>query len=337
MMAKSIEIDLDFSDIDDIEDNPKEGMVIQRALLKEMKKSTKYARIEATISCRFDAIMLLPEETEFFATMENPPLDCIHMKGKTRCYEKYHEVIEKCTIPHAELRKRMDVMQESRKDGERVYWSDMPAYRHNDREYKTEKSLISKEFRKEVLCNPEGCELYAKQLEIKKKNNENYNFLPGLHVFEIKSNKDKFDLLQHQIPNMVAIADYVWLVLGDKMKVPEWLPPYISVMVYHSDTKKFTIERQYKIKISNPPMYWQVFQAHGYKIETKELYAFCRMMRAWQINSMFHFMFDSPPPIDMAEDIKELIGVLKLNEKKLKKENQASLFSFTETVKERKN
>jgi len=316
------DIDLDLSDIDMSEDITlkKAGKIIQDALLEEISQCTPYCRVEATISCRFDAIMYLPDQTKMFAENSNSPLYCIHLKGKTRCYEKYLALYKECQIDHKEQLK----IREERNLG----YNETPQYRYEGVEYTEDKDLMKSDFKKQIKCEPNGCELYQKQIQNSIDAHKRWGFMNGLHVFEIKSNKDKFDLLQHQIPNMAAVADYVWLVLGDEMKIPEWLPPYVGVMVYHSDTKKFTITRKREIKIDNPPMYWQALQGSGYKIKNEQLYAFARLIHKWHINSMFHFMFQSKPCIDMTEDIKELIAFVKVNEKKTMAELQKSLFDF---------
>jgi hypothetical protein len=314
---------LDSSDIPlEDSDNRKQGKIIQDALLEEILKCTPFARTEATISCRFDAIMYLPDETKFFAEQDNKPLYCLNQKGKTRCYEKYNTALRKCAITYEE-------QEQMRKERNLSYRSDVPAYRYNNKEYLTEQDLLKSNIKNEIKCESDGCEYYQKQIQNSLDARKRWGFMKGLHVFEIKSNKDKFDLLQHQIPNMTAIADYVWLVLGDEMKIPEWLPPYISVMVYHSDTKKFTIIRHYKTAITNPPMYWQAFQDQGFKIKNKDIYAYARLTRNWYINSIFRYLYnDSMPCIDMTGDIKQLIEFVEKNKDKTMKELQRTLFEF---------
>ena len=221
--------------------------------------------------------------------------------------------------------------EESEKRGEPYCADRIPLYRYKDKEYMYEEDFWRSDAKKEIaLCDQPNCEWWEERQKEKKQKIEEYGFMNGLHVFEVKSDKDKHDLLIYQIPNMIAIADYVWLVLGENQPTPEWLPPYISVLRYKDG--KFKIEHYNKIQITQPPMYQHALRVQGHKIENRELYAFARLIRKWKINSMFHFMFEGQMIIDMQKEIEELLAFLRRADKNKTKQDyekfQRNLFNY---------
>lgn len=89
---------------------------------------------------------------------------------------------------------------------------------------------------KQKKCDGIPCEIYGKELKRYKERDE--VFAQGLHLFEIKSDADTFSRLSHQIPALVPFCDYFWLVLGEGKKVPEWVPPWMGLIIAKEDGLK---------------------------------------------------------------------------------------------------
>ena len=323
----------DLMDWDDLEEEAEEldpnkvplGSDIQRALRDECLKCTPYVKMESGVATRFDLAMYLPEPLEFIS---DPPKEahCWQKFRRAYCKKRWRDVVGKYAIPEDERQRRYE---EKKKEGGRNFIESPPLYRYNNKEYKYEDDFWKSNAKKEIaLCDQDNCEWWVERQKEVKESRKEYGFLNGLHLFEIKSDKDDHSRLIHQIPNIIAVADYVWLVLGENQETPTWLPPFISVMRYRNN--KFEIERHHKIAIAQPPMYRHSFKDQGYTIENHEEYAFCRLMRDWSINSMFRFMFEGQILIDMSEDIQKLMAFLRRAEKcktKIDKENfQRKLF-----------
>ncbi len=129
---------------------------------------------------------------------------------------------------------------------------------------------------------------------------------PGLHAFEIKGNLDTHARLIHQIPQMIKVADYVWLVVGSDQKIPDWLPPYISVLRYDDASEDFKYERSCMVEGATP-LYWQTLTEHGIgETEARTLRFLNDFVRKWNVNSMFNFHVRHSQPFDMKEDIELL-------------------------------
>lgn len=305
------------------------GSDIQRALRDECRMVSPYVKLEAGTETRFDLAMYLPDGMPFI-TDEPESYHCWHKFRRIYCRDIWRTAIKEYAIPDEERKQRREELKEKHKD-ERFYIPDVPQYRYNGKEYKYEEDFWRSKAKKDIaLCDQPNCEWFKERQKDKKAKREEYGFMQGLHLFEIKSDKDKHDLLIHQIPNMIAIADYVWLVLGENQPKPEWLPPYISVLRYKDG--KFTIEHYNEITIKQPPMYRHSFAVQGYKIENSEGYALTRLMRDWRINSMFHFMFEGQIVIDMQDDIEQLLSFLRRADKNKTKQDyekfQKNLFNY---------
>ncbi len=332
------EID-DLMDWDELEeqqskDRIKEGVPIgtdiQRALRDECLKVSPYVRMESGTATRFDLVMYIPKGMPFI--VDSPEYaHCWEKFRRIYCKKKWKNVVLEYRIPRDEREKRYNEAKE--KSGERFFVDYTPQYRYKDKEYLMEEDFWRSNAKKEIaMCEQGNCEWWKGIEEKHKEDREKYGFMDGLHLFEVKSDKDTHTLLSHQIPNMLAIADYVWLVLGENQPKPEWLPPYISVLRFKDG--KFTIEHKHEIAITQPPMYRHSFDGQGYKIENNEEYAFARLMRDWRITSMFHFMFEGQIVIDMQDDIEKLLTFLKRAEKNKTKNDykrfQQNLFKYVE-------
>jgi hypothetical protein len=252
---------------------------------------------------------------------------------KIYCKRKWDQVSGSYRIPEEERK----VMAErlAKKEGEvdniRFYMYNVPMYRYKDKEYLTVEGFWKSNAKKELaLCDQPNCDWWNdRQAEMKRKRQE-YGFMNGLHIFEVKSDKDKHDLLIHQIPNMVAMADYVWLVLGENQPTPKWLPPYISVLRFKNG--KFQMEYKHQIDIRYPPTYKDALKSQGFEIKSKEEYALHRLLRKWRINSMFHYQFEGNTIIDMQKEIEILLSFLRRADNNKSKDDyklfQQNLFKY---------
>ena len=252
------------------------GTDIQRALRNECLKVSPYVRMEVGTNTRFDLVMYLPEPMPFIT--DKPKLfHCWNKFRRIYCKRIWNEVKENYAISLDE-RKEMEKKWIKENPNSRTSYITIPRYRYKDKEYNTDDDFWRSNAKKELaMCDQPNCEWYKNQVERVKEENKEYGFMQGLHIFEVKSDKDKHDLLLHQIPNMLAIADYVWLVLGENQPTPEWLPPYISVLRYNGES--FDIEYKHKIQITQHISYADVFRSHGYIIKNQEKYAFNSLLR----------------------------------------------------------
>jgi len=57
-----------------------------------------------------------------------------------------------------------------------------------------------------------------------------------IHVFEVKSSRDNVYKIFEQLPYYVWIADYVWLIIGEKQKTPKRLPKWVGVIKFNGKT-----------------------------------------------------------------------------------------------------
>ena len=60
--------------------------------------------------------------------------------------------------------------------------------------------------------------------------------LSEIHVFEVKSSRDNVYKIFDQLPCYIWIADFVWLILGQKQKVPKHLPKWVGVIKFNGET-----------------------------------------------------------------------------------------------------
>ena len=236
--------------------------------------------IAETSNARYDLVAYLPEAV----AMSEPPakneeLACIHRYKRVYCRAKKQEI-------ERQARRESNEHREFKGLGGRdtlLYWK--------GKEYRDSGHLFI-DSRKECKCDESHeCELYKEQAIIIKKWNRP-QLGPGLHVFEIKSDLDVPDRLTHQIPQMMEFADFVWLVLGDRFPIPDWLPPFIGVIRY--DKGNWEIVRSPTGPLHSPTLYTQCLHRYGLKeADVKKvvsvLHNVKKMERAWMINSIFHF------------------------------------------------
>jgi len=147
---------------------------------------------------------------------------------------------------------------------------------------------------KPAKCTLEGCKIYERELE-KYKERES-GFGTGLHLFEVKSDGDTYSRLAHQLPAMLPFCDYCWLVIGENKKIPEWVPPWMGLIIAMEDG--FKIEQhaeRFGQSRDSTGIYWpnRVFTPEGLKILP-------RLYRKLTIQALFGWKFgdlDESSPI----------------------------------------
>jgi len=84
---------------------------------------------------------------------------------------------------------------------------------------------------KEVECIGKECGMYKNYYEVQEeREGTKYHLEKGLHLFEFKSNRDHVHTFLQQLPNYISLfPEYIWLVIGDKKKVPTRLPTWVGV------------------------------------------------------------------------------------------------------------
>ena len=304
-----------------VEKKSSTGEDIQKILLEECKKCTPFARSEASLICRFDLAMYIPQNHKFIVPLpENHKNHCYRLLKRWYCGDKWSEIKDKYGIPHEE---KTEMWSKARESEEYKGWNDVPDFRYNGKEYFTENGFL-KAVKDQCRCNPNDCKIYKDQIKREEKHREEYGFMHGLHLFEIKSDLDDHSRLLHQIPNMLSFGNYIWLVLGENQPIPEWLPPFISVLRFQEKKKTFKIERYYQIEIRQPATYWQVLKNQDIPVDINndELYALERLVRKWKLNSLFHFQNQDYQVMDMGEDIQKLLKFLRRFDKKTEKDRE---------------
>jgi hypothetical protein len=295
-------------------------------------------------NARYDMVAYLPESVPLAAKPnENEELACIHRYKRYFCDLKKREF---------EGNAREEAQKYNEKENELIRlnhnlmpqhdWSDHSnvMLMHQGKEYVGNQLFFA--FKDKLKCceNPE-CEHYKEQAKNLVLWRHGPALGPGLHIFEIKSDLDVPDRLTHQIPQMMDFADYVWIVLGDKFPVPQWLPPFIGILRYGGG--EWQLERTPTGPQNTPNLYSQCL--HGYGLGESEikkvsavLHQVKKMRRAWMINAIFHFdgwqETAHGPIVDMSPYLKwaDSFKVIAIESKGDKKEMQKKIETFFDSL-----
>jgi len=139
--------------------------------------------------------------------------------------------------------------------------------------------------KKQCMCNGKTCEHYLKTLEGRKESRRTFD--RGIHLIEIKTDRDNIKRFGLQLPHYILMGDYIWLVLETK-KIPEWLPPFVGILRYDDHT--LFIERQ-AVKIDRFPYLNESAIKNADK--NIEHFASCanhfKFIQDWFINSVFQW------------------------------------------------
>ncbi|MFA5312943.1 MAG: hypothetical protein WC375_06485 [Methanomassiliicoccales archaeon] len=310
--SASIEIP---EDIIEVKGKVPDGSAIQRDLETFLKQFTPWVSIEST-SARYDAIAYVNEMMPIEGLKKNQVVPCNLAYRRCYCREQWDALCvearnqaSKLDVPwqaHDRIRARDDLSDET-KDA----ILNRPMMLLGQTWYKDSNELW-KEYKDSVRCEVEDCPSYVKYVKSRQEWERDHHFEHigiGIHIFEVKSDKDTWDRLAWQIPEMLEFADYVWLVIGEHMEIPEWLPPFIGVL-RHKD-HRFIKERDTTGIKKSPSTYWQVLKDHGIredkaKIMAVGMHRIRNLLKDWMINSTFFFegwQVERGCIVDMSHDL----------------------------------
>ncbi len=251
------------------------GQHIQKALVSHLRRFTPYVMMEAS-NARYDVIAYVPDHVYF----GKPP----NGREEFACWRKYERVY--CDLKREAILSEAECEYDECNHKNRFYlWGE---------ETKGEDYLWD-EFKDSCKCDRDiSCPTWQHCRSIHRKRDDEgrIHIGRGLHLFEVKSEKDTLDRLSYQIPEMMDLADNVWLVLAANHETPQWLPPFIGVIRHNG--KYFHLERRADGVRKEPAFYWQALRYYGLtQAEAQKLTTVGDrvhgLYRAWFINSVFHF------------------------------------------------
>ena len=89
------------------------------------------------------------------------------------------------------------------------------------------RELFIKQELKGFLTRKEWCLLDIIAVDMKTNN---------IHAFEVKSSKDNAYRVFSQLPYYVWVVDHVWLILGQKQRIPKRLPKWLGIIKFNGET-----------------------------------------------------------------------------------------------------
>ena len=135
-----------------------------------------------------------------------------------------------------------------------------------------------------IPCTWKKCNHYHQVLQERKSIKKKLR--RGLHLLEIKTNRDSLKRFGYQLPHYCLFGDYVWLII-ETQKIPLWVPPFVGVIRFSCD--EVSVERE-AMKISRVPHLNQrvIKSCNPSVIHAGDCGNFLRFLRAWFINSIFY-------------------------------------------------
>lgn len=245
------------------------GNHIQSALISKLKKFTPYVVAEGSLA-RFDVVAYVRHE----ALLGKP----LSEKEELPCFQRFKRVY--CHVKERAILDEIDVTWSKDDNSSESLWG-----------IQTNHHQVWSEFKDSCKCSQDpSCPTY--QSMVRPRGEKEVNIGAGLHIFEVKSERDTLDRLKYQIPQMMDLGDHVWLVLASNHELPEWLPPWIGVIRHNG--RYFEVERQSDGVRNEPAYYWQALKYYGMSdAEAKRLsiigHHMFRLYRDWFINSVFHW------------------------------------------------
>lgn len=294
------------------------GSDIQGRLHDLLLKSTPYVKTESSVM-RFDLAAYISRDIRVgFAT--DPQLRCSQRFRGNHCKLKWEAMREEAVLSNeeretltAEAIKGID-----RETNHHAYYQALdkvPGFILGDRGWIWDNHLYNAT-EKECRCdNNEDCPTWLEQYNKEKRELAKGIYLPGLHLFEIKSDLDSYTRLVHQLPAMYGIADYAWLVLGEKQEIPAWLPPWIGVLRFVERGKKFRVERKEHIEKGLPSLHVRWLQEHDTST-TLSPRIIRDLLKKWSINAMFGWDAECVV-VDMTPELMELGKISKWCKKEI--------------------
>lgn len=325
------------------------GSDIQKHLLEFLKKYTPYAKTEAGV-LRFDVAAYIPEGC-YVGFEHDKKLACLKRFKKNHCEIKWDALVEECEEIPKDERERLaqPLYQKDLEDRARRKETDISNLDEDDKEYAMSSALFNTPQKRlgdmtftntyqgnvtagslwnimkdTCLCdNDMECPTAIKCQEDKITAQKRWGNYFGLHLFEVKSDKDTFTRLAHQIPLMTFFADYIWLVLGENQPIPEWLPPYVGVLRF-VPPDGFKVERKGVTSIEattemrnrnqRPVLTPHVLFDHDCEVpfSFQDLHT---LYKKWFINSIFRWDRENHDVIiDMSKELTALVTWAKSRE-----------------------
>jgi hypothetical protein len=310
------------------------GGVIQKRLLELLKLATPFVKTEAS-ALMFDVVAYIPDngkvglgkrefvcehkyDTKHCTIMREAMLEEFSIKDERQAIDKMvrsmEDVVDRymwrwsdevkkvdwCPFNEAELK----ALKKGFDGVEQLFWRKYPDYRIGDMEYQHDGTLWGA-IKGMCVCMSEGCPSAFQS----KWEGTNHELRSGLHCFEVKGDLDNFSRLSKQVLKMQQYADNVWLVLGERQEIPEWLPPYVGVMQYIADEDNFTILRSGEALWERWRLHNQVvLEDHECKIQKGDQDFIASLLKKWAINSLFRWNFGGVIVEDMSEELAWLAG-----------------------------
>lgn len=288
------------------------GYAIQNDLVQVLLKSTKYVRSESSVM-RFDVAAYIPKDQRV-GFQEDTQISCSKKFNRNHCRLLWESFREETMIPNEQYMEECRIAREKAEaDGDKYHWISLDSihqYRLGEESWKWDEPDMYNSLKDCCKCpNEEDCPTLMKEQEEAKLESENGLFLTGLHLFEIKSDLDVEHRLVHQLPSMYGLANYAWLVLGEKWETPVWLPPWIGVLRYKEEDHSFKVERKTHLINELPAMHTHWMKAHGVT-EGLRPSILRHLFYKWSINSMFGWA-DQEIVLDMTHELQELCKINK--------------------------
>lgn len=275
------------------------GDEIQAALYDLLCKMTPYVKVEAQ-DRKFDILAYLPdciqncEGLKKKRTKKPTDITCYFRFRRTHCRRKF----DKIAVEH-------------KISGRNIY--DL-TYAYKGKQYRDDG--LWNAIKKECHCDKEDCEHFKKELGWMQKSwreaNKHLSIPIGLHTFEIKSDYDNHTRLEEQMPRALRVADYAWLVVGQKQTAPEWIPPYVGLLQYNEKKNNFKMLRRPKTLRVSFTYYRHVLSGEKFSAKRTDpmgafLYGhiFSHLIQKWFINSTFYWDHECII-IDMTDELDHL-------------------------------
>lgn len=150
--------------------------------------------------------------------------------------------------------------------------------------------------KKQCLCDGKVCEHYLKTLESRKQMKRTMD--KGIHLIEIKTDRDNVKRFGSQLPHYCLMGDFVWLVLETK-KLPDWVPSFVGIMRYENHT--LLIERE-PMKLDRfPYLNLSVIKnADKNIVDFPTCSTMFKFLQDWFINSIFQWKTSGENVVDMS-------------------------------------
>ena len=294
------------------------GSQIQSRLYDLLLKSTPYVKVESSVM-RFDLAAYIPRDIRVgFKT--DPQLRCSSRFRGKHCELKWDAMREEAALSNEEHEALLLKATEGidREANYRAYYEardKVPQFILGDRGWAWDNHLYNAT-EKECRCdNNEDCPTWLEQYKKEERELAKGIYLPGLHLFEIKSDLDSYTRLVHQLPAMYGIADYAWLVLGEKQEIPTWLPPWIGVLRFIEKGKKFQVERKEHIEKGLPSLHPRWLKEHDTSTTLRPS-TLRELFKKWSINAMFGWEAEAVV-VDMTPELMELAKISKWCKKEI--------------------